>query len=268
MEPIPIRVNRSIERAVNPSVFDSSTTLARVDRQLAAAAGAQIALLAVLTWQVGLGLPGWVAGAAYMLGLHALLGGAARRAGATTLGPADAVTLARAALVGGVTALVADRLVAGSMPVATLVVLASVALVLDGVDGKVARRTGTCSPLGARFDMEVDAFLVLVLSVHVAVLVTPWALVIGGMRYAFVVASWAMPWLAGSLPTRFSAKVVAALQGIVLVVVAAGALPQPGALALVMAALIALLWSFAQSVAWLWQAREVHRSVLAPAPAR
>jgi hypothetical protein len=35
-----------------------------------------------------------------------------------------------------------------------------------------------------------------------------------------------------------------------------------------MAALIALLWSFAQSVAWLWQAREVHRSVLSPAPAR
>ena len=47
----------------------------------------------------------------------------------------------------------------------------SVALALDGVDGQVARRTGTVSALGARFDMEVDAFLVLVLSVHVAVLV-------------------------------------------------------------------------------------------------
>ena len=268
MEPMPIPVNPSHERAVDSSVFDISTTLARVDRQLAAAAAAQFALLAVLTWQVGLGLVGWIAGAAYVLGLHALLGGAARRAGTATLGPADVVTLARAALVGGVTALVADRLVAGGMPVATLVVLSSVALALDGVDGKVARKTGTCTPLGARFDMEVDAFLVLVLSVHVAVLLTPWALVIGGMRYAFVLASWAMPWLAGSLPTRFSAKVVAALQGIVLVVVAAGALPQPVAVALVMVALIALLWSFAQSVAWLWQAREVHRSVLAPAPAR
>jgi phosphatidylglycerophosphate synthase len=268
MEPMPIRVNHSIERAVNPSVFDTSTTLARVDRQLAAAAAAQVALLAVLTWQVGLGLPGWLAGAAYVLGLHALLGGAARRAGTTSLGPADAVTLARAALVGGVTALVADRLVAGSVPVATLVVLASVALVLDGVDGKVARRTGTVSPLGARFDMEVDAFLVLVLSLHIAVPVTPWALVIGGMRYAFVLASWAMPWLSGSLPTRFSAKVVAAMQGIVLVVVAAGVLPLLGAEALVMAALIALLWSFAQSVAWLWQAREVAGTALSPAHAR
>ena len=51
---------------------------------------------------------------------------------------------------------------------ATLVVLAAVALVLDGVDGQVARRTGTVSALGARFDMEVDAFLMLVLSVYVA----------------------------------------------------------------------------------------------------
>ena len=43
--------------------------------------------------------------------------------------------------------------------------LSSVALALDGVDGQVARRTRTVSALGARFDMEVDAFLVLVLSV-------------------------------------------------------------------------------------------------------
>ena len=39
---------------------------------------------------------------------------------------------------------------------------------LDAVDGQVARRTGTVSALGARFDMEVDAFLILVLSVYVA----------------------------------------------------------------------------------------------------
>jgi phosphatidylglycerophosphate synthase len=244
-------------------VTETSTTLGRpalptrVDRQLAAATAVQIALLAALWAQVGLGLVGWAAGTAYALGLRLLLGGAARRAGTTALGPADVVTLARAALVGGVVALVADRLGTGHLPVATLVVLSSVALILDAVDGKVARYTRTVSALGARFDMEVDAFLVLVLSVHVAVLVSPCALVIGGMRYAFVVASWAMPWLSGALPTRYSAKVVAALQGIVLVVAAALVLPRPAATALVVAALVALLWSFGQSVAWLWRARAV-----------
>ena len=66
------------------------------------------------------------------------------------------------------TALVVDRVGSGAIPVATLVLLSSVALALDGVDGWVARRTRTVSALGARFDMEVDAFLVLMLSVHVA----------------------------------------------------------------------------------------------------
>ena len=38
------------------------------------------------------------------------------------------------------------------------------AAALDGVDGWVARRTRTASAFGARFDMETDALLILVLS--------------------------------------------------------------------------------------------------------
>ena len=75
------------------------------------------------------------------------------------------------------------------------------------------------------------------------------------MRYAFVVASWLLPWLSGSLPTRYSAKVVAAVQGIVLVVASAPVLTLQIAAALVVAALAALLWSFGKSAMWLWRAR-------------
>jgi hypothetical protein len=102
---------------------------------------------------------------------------------------------------------------------------------------------------------------VLVLSVHVAVLVTPWALVIGAMRYVFVVVSWVLPWLSGNLPTRYSAKVVAAAQGIVLVVASAQLFAQQIAAALVVAALAALLWSFTKSATWLWRARPAHAAV-------
>ena len=108
-----------------------------------------------------------------------------------------------------------------------LVAIAIVALVLDAVDGQVARRTGTSSGLGARFDMEVDAFLILVLSVYVARSMGAWVLAIGAMRYAFVVASWALRWMRGPLPPRYWRKVVAATQGVVLVVVAADVLPAP-----------------------------------------
>ncbi len=151
------------------------------------------------------------------------------------------------------TALVAGGLAGAAVPAATLIVIASVALALDAVDGRVARRTGTASALGARFDMEVDAFLVLVLSVYVATLVGPWALVIGAMRYAFVVASWALPWMRASLPTRYrrEGRRGGARDRPARGVVAAAA--APGTAALVGAALGALSWSFGCSVAWLWR---------------
>ena len=52
---------------------------------------------------------------------------------------------------------------------------------------------GTTSPLGARFDMEVDAFLILVLSVYVGRTIGAWVLAIGVARYAFVAARVAGP---------------------------------------------------------------------------
>jgi len=223
-----------------------------IGQQLAAGLGAQLALLAALS--AGLGLGAWsLAGLAYAVGLCALLGAAARRAKARTLGPADLVTLARAALVAGVTALVADGFGSGEPSVVALVVLvvlATVALALDAVDGRVARRTGTASALGARFDMEVDSFLVLVLSVHVTSLLGPWVLAIGVMRYVFVAASWSLPWMRASLPPRYTAKLVAALQGIILIVATAEVLPHAVAATLVGVPLGVLICSFGRDVRW------------------
>lgn len=217
---------------------------------------AQSTLLAVLTVTVGLGAAGWLVGVAYGLVVNGLLAFALLRSGAPVLGPANTVTLSRATLVGGVAALVADSFT-GEMSVPTLVALAAAALVLDGADGRVARRTRTASSLGAIFDQEVDAFLILVLSVHVAGIVGPWALAIGGMRYAFVVAGWLLPWLRGPVPPSYAAKTVAALQGVVLVVASAGLLPHAVTVALVAGALAALAWSFGRSVRLLWRAERL-----------
>ncbi|MEE3919878.1 CDP-alcohol phosphatidyltransferase family protein [Micromonospora sp. BRA006-A] len=132
----------------------------------------------------------------------AALGYGLRRSGADRLGPADWVTLTRATLAGGVAALTVDSF-REPIVVPVLVVLSAVALSLDWVDGQVARRTGTVSALGARFDMEVDSFLVLVLCGYVADQVGAWVLVIGAMRYVFVAAGWVLPWMRGSLPPRY-----------------------------------------------------------------
>jgi phosphatidylglycerophosphate synthase len=216
----------------------------------------QFALLAGLAAGVGLGSAGWLTAMAYALVTWAVLTRALYRSGMRSLGPANRVTLARATLVGCVTAIVADSAGART-PVVILVALASVALILDAVDGRVARRTGTTSPLGARFDMEIDSVLVLVLSVYVARSLGLWVLAIGLFRYAFVAAALVLPWLRAPLPPRFSRKTVAAMQGVVLVVASAGLVPRPLMIAVVGASLAVLVWSFARDIGWLWRVRDV-----------
>jgi phosphatidylglycerophosphate synthase len=229
----------------------SHSGVGSVAREQAVGAGAQLVLLGVLGLATGLGAAGWAAGLAYTVGLWALLAGAARRARAHSLGPADHVTLARAVLIGGVTALVVDHLNGGILPTAVVVPLASVALALDAVDGRVARRTGTSSALGARFDMEADAFLILVLSTLVAGSLGPWVLAIGLMRYVFVAAARVLPWLRAELPPSRARKVVAALQGVLLVAAGSGLFPAGFAFAVTVSALVLLVWSFGRDVVWL-----------------
>ena len=219
----------------------------------------QIVLLAGLAGTLGLSGAGWLAGVAYGVVVCVLLMRGLRHSQRAGLSPADWVTLTRATLVGGVTALTVDSF-DRPVPVGVLVALTTVALVLDGVDGQVARRTGIVTALGALFDQEVDAFLLMVLSVYVVYVAAPvgaWALAIGGMRYVFAVATWVLPWMRGTLPPRYWRKVVAAAQGVVLVLAAADVLPRPLAVTVVAAALALLVESFGRDVLWLWQHRPV-----------
>jgi phosphatidylglycerophosphate synthase len=210
-----------------------------------------LALLGALAATTGLDASGWVAGVACGAGLAILLARALTRHSQAGLGPADHVTMARAVLACGVAALTVDSF-GGQVHAAILVALSTVALVLDGVDGRVARRTGTASAFGARFDMEVDAFLIMVLSVYVARESGWWVLAIGLARYAFVAAGLVLPWLRGPLPPRRWAKVVAAIVGVVLTVAAADILPDVATTAMLLIALSLLAESFGRSVWGLW----------------
>ncbi|MFD7305384.1 CDP-alcohol phosphatidyltransferase family protein [Streptomyces pharetrae] len=238
-----------------------------VQQEAAAGAGLQILLLALLGATTGMGPAGWLTGLAFAVTGWAVLSRAVHRSRLSSFGPANRVTLGRAVLVGAVTALVADSF-RSAPPAALFVGLTAVALVLDGVDGKVARRTGTASPLGARFDMEVDAFLILVLSVYVSTRLGAWVLLIGGMRYAFVAAARLWPWLTAPLPPSTARKTVAALQGVLLLVAAAGLLPVAVDAGVVAVALALLTWSFGRDVRWLWRRSRPARTAPMPRTAR
>jgi phosphatidylglycerophosphate synthase len=209
-------------------------------------------LLGVVSATAGLGVAGWITGLATGAAATALLVTARMRSDQPAIFPADWVTLTRALLTAGVAGLVADSF-SRPVSVTALVTLSIVALVLDAVDGQVARRTGTATALGGRMDGEVDAFLILLLSIAVSQDYGGWVLIIGAARYALLLAGWVIPWLAASLPPRYWRKVVAAVQGIVLTVAVSGVLDRLAGMIAVAAALLLLAESFGRDVIWLYR---------------
>lgn len=191
-----------------------------------------------------------VVGAAYLIVSTALVVIALVRSGAPRFGPANAVTAVRSVLVAGVTALVVAS-ITQQVPAILLVAVAAPALALDAVDGWIARRTGSESAVGARYDMETDAYLLLVLGAAAVPIVGGWILAIGLMRYAFVVAGWLLPWMRAPLPFRYWRKVVAASCGIALLLVGSRLLPPPIDALVGAAALALLIESFGRDVIWL-----------------
>jgi len=232
------------------------------DTELLVALLGQVVVLLTLTLTVGVGSAGWLACCVFaaVVGFLLAIGAPARRAAAA--GSANRVTLARATLVGGVTALVADQIAdeitgAPDRPVRTVVmlVIASVALALDLADGYVARRTDSVSELGARFDMELDSLLVLVLSVLASRSLGLWVLAIGLARYLFIAAMAIWPQLKGELPFSRARKVVAATQGVVMIAAVAPFIPRPLAATAVAVALATLVWSFGRDTIYLLRRR-------------
>ncbi|MEQ8469574.1 MAG: CDP-alcohol phosphatidyltransferase family protein [Marinoscillum sp.] len=68
----------------------------------------------------------------------------------------------------------------------------SVMLVLDGVDGAVARKTNTSTRIGAYLDMETDALYVLLISGYLVTYLgyNPWLISVGMLRYLYEVFTW------------------------------------------------------------------------------
>ena len=169
------------------------------------------------------------------------------------LGACNVVTLVRAALTAGLVA----ALVTPGAAAWGVVAVAVVALALDGVDGWLARREGLVSDFGARFDMEVDALLALVLALLAlaAGKVGPWVLVLGGLRYVYVAAGVVWPWLRGNLPPRAGRKTVCVIQMATLIALIAPPVAPLLSLWLAAGATALLVWSFAADILWLWRRR-------------
>jgi len=193
-----------------------------------------------------------------VLGLHALLGWllvqhVPRGTGGPGLGAANRVTLARATLVIPILALLPWSGSLGTAGLWWIIVAGALALMLDGVDGRVARATGTDTSVGARFDMELDAFLLLGLSILVwsAGPLGPWVILVGLFRYLFVLVGGVWPALQGELPESRRRKVVCVVQGVAMLVALGPIVSPQVAFAAAALALAVLVYSFGVDTWWL-----------------
>ncbi|MGZ9032091.1 MAG: CDP-alcohol phosphatidyltransferase family protein [Burkholderiaceae bacterium] len=224
----------SLQRSAALDLVVTAIALALVGAAASAAGGLSAAypLKALLLYVVG----AWLVWRALGRGTHPH----------PRFGAANRVTLVRLALMALLAALVGEAVPQPplvSTPTAWLIVIvATLTAVLDAADGPLARRSGQSSDFGARFDMETDAALTLVLCVLVlqAGQAGPWVLAAGLMRYAFVVAARGWPWLAGALPPSRRRQTVCVVQ-ITTLIVCLGPIVPPSVAAALAAVSVSLL---------------------------
>jgi phosphatidylglycerophosphate synthase len=173
----------------------------------------------------------------------------------STFGTANQLTLARAALVALVAGVIGEPRLPAYAAMAAIV--SGIVTALDGVDGWLARRTGLTSAFGARFDMEVDALLILVLSILAWQYdkAGAWIVLAGSLRYLFIGAGWFFPWIQRPLPYRRRRQAICVMQILGSCIIMLPAVTPPLSVRIAAALLGALSASFLIDVLWLWRSR-------------
>ncbi|MDM0111209.1 CDP-alcohol phosphatidyltransferase family protein [Variovorax sp. J22R133] len=182
-----------------------------------------------------------------------------RHAPHARFGAANRVTLGRLGLIALLAAEVGEPLVDPVTTAWAAIVVATTAALLDALDGPLARASGLASEFGARFDMESDALLVLVLCLLVLHFdkAGAWVVAAGLMRYAFVGAAWRWRWMARPLPPSQRRKAVCVAQITCLIVCLGPIIDTAWSEALAAVSLSVLTASFAIDVAWLRRHRHL-----------
>lgn len=214
-----------------------------------------VAMIVALFAKQGLALSGlYLIKVAFGLGVVVLLvmyGMHSTVSGGGHFGRANQVTLSRSVLVVVLFGLLGES---GDVRVMwSAFFIAAVAGATDALDGWLARRTGTASDFGARFDMETDAALIAVLALLAWYWERAglWVLLAGAARYVFVLGICCCRWMRAELPPSLRRKVVCVVQVVALVACLAPILT-PMASALIAAlGVCALLGSFIIDTFWL-----------------
>jgi phosphatidylglycerophosphate synthase len=168
-------------------------------------------------------------------------------------GAANYVTLARAALMALLAGSFGEPTSAGAALAAASV--SGLVPILDGVDGRLARRGGTASAFGARFDVEVDALHVLAMSGLVWQFgkAGTWIWLGGLLRYGFIAAGWLLPWMAARLRPTLRGRAITIVHMTTVSVALAPFVPVSLSVVATVITTAALVWSFGVDIGRLWR---------------
>ena len=209
--------------------------------------------LVPLTWRGAT-----IAALCYAMVAVLVLAGLSLHAPHRHFGIANSITLSRAGFGVLLLALAAEHAFGGGQVLGTqfrwgLTAAAVLALLLDGVDGWVARRNNMTSGFGVRFDMEVDGLFLLGLALILAVggIVGPWVLLSGVTYYLFRLAGRLWPILTAPLFVSRRRKVVFGTQAALLIAALVPALAPWMSQLCCLAGIMLLLYSFGVDIAWL-----------------
>jgi phosphatidylglycerophosphate synthase len=170
-------------------------------------------------------------------------------------GAANMTTTIRALLVAALAGLIGEA--NGHAFATTAAALATIATMLDGVDGWLARRADMASAFGARFDMEIDALLIQTLAILVWQhgKAGAWVLASGLIRYVFVAAGRVWPWLRGSLAPTLRGRAICVVQLTALIAAILPRVQPPSSAWIAGTGLAVLCYSFFVDTLRLWQQR-------------
>ncbi|MGD8341112.1 MAG: CDP-alcohol phosphatidyltransferase family protein [Gammaproteobacteria bacterium] len=234
-------------RTVSRGILLSGLALTSLTVMLGVVASALLGLGAAYVWRAVIG---------FLIATTIVSAFALKADDLRVFGAANRLTLLRVSMVALVAATLGeDPSLALSW---TIVAFVTLALILDGFDGRIARRTGTSSAFGARFDMETDAALIMILSLLCWQFDKAgiWILAAGAMRYGFVLAGRVLPWMRSPLPYSRRRQAVCIWQSGLLLGVISPVFPVPTSEVLAAGTLLMLGASFAVDVRWLWLHRQ------------
>lgn len=215
-------------------------------------------------WMIGGVIASVVTGQSLWLVACALVAFAARIANSRgTFTPGGRFGIANSLTLVRILSISSIGLIMPRVPAVAFVGIIALLFAADGIDGWIARSRNTVSSFGQTFDMEADAYLVMLLCVLLTThnVAGYWVLIAGLWRYSYAAFIAVVP-ARGEMPRSRLARFG---HGILMVSLILAFLPVP-ALPLVAAviAVATVTLSYARSLAWSFGRTEIDDALLSP----